>query len=121
MPPFERFTVLIADAGEFTVRVTPGEEGLGLSHLSELACSQREFIEQALTQALEGGWKDCKVELPPIGRFVTVVIGGIVQYIPAQLIEDRWHWADGEGGSAPLDAVTHWRPLPSAPLSEGVR
>jgi len=74
-------------------------------------------IEHAQTRASEesDGWISVNDELPPIGQDVMVVIDGIVQKCPAARCEDGWEWFIEDADMAPLNIVTHWRPLPSPP------
>jgi hypothetical protein len=63
--------------------------------------------------ASKQGWINVTEELPPIGKYVIVVIDGIVQRQAANFSGEVWEWADESADSAPKEAVTHWQPLPT--------
>lgn len=111
MPPFERFSVTYSDRCCFTVHVSPFD--------STTAVAQQEFIEQAIREALEGGWKDCKVELPPDETHTLICFGRERDIRVGYFLRDRWYTYGAY--TTPFPDVTHWQNLPSAPLSEGVR
>ena len=70
---------------------------------------------QARASEESDGWISVNDELPPIGQDVMVVIDGILQKCPAARCEDGWEWFIEDADMAPLNIVTHWRPLPSPP------
>lgn len=65
-------------------------------------------------------WIACKDRLPPVGAWVIVVYCGVVQLMAAQVFGVgfncvdgyQWGWADDSADPAPLDAITHWQPMP---------
>lgn len=79
-------------------------------------CAQERVSElEAMLATEPQRWRDVKVELPEPGKFVTIVIGGVVQYDAARWTRKDWIWWDEELDHASKEDVTHWQPLPIAP------
>jgi Protein of unknown function (DUF551) len=79
-----------------------------------------QHFSQAGAASPQPGWISVKERLPELGEWVIVVIGGNVQRTMCRLQQcypyaSRWEWQDSDADVAPLEAVTHWQPLPTPP------
>lgn len=63
-------------------------------------------------------WISVEERFPEPGERVIIVIGGIVQHTMAFIDDGRWEWADFDSDSAPMEAVSHWMPLPDPPKAK---
>ena len=82
---------------------------------------ETDFVCDLALQALAQQWVSVAERLPKYGVPVLLVIGGTVQQTAAVLDHDardgrRWEWLPHfEADPAPLEAATHWMPLPDPP------
>jgi hypothetical protein len=118
----------MGDASEFFPTLIPPHPAPPTKEFDVMRDTIIELRHKLEAAEKSGAWILCSERLPRHieGRFVDVVIGGIVQNSPACLEVgdddiERWYWIDEDADPAPLHVVSHWRERPkfaAAPPSQ---
>lgn len=85
--------------------------------------SQKAAFYAGLAAQPTPGWISVKERLPVVGEWCLVVHSGHVQRMAVRLSGIgfacaegyEWIWVDEDADSAPVQAMTHWQPLPRPP------